>query len=352
MFVFFSDAHLQMQAWKDLPGVRGDAYESLTQVIKYAIDNKAEAIIDGGDLFDDKPSAFDASFLLCAVEELKRAGIKVLSIQGQHGRDRLLSWACIDPYVLDLDPAEPVKLAGGKIVIKGFNNSPADELKAKLQTIPPEVNVLVLHQKASGVTPGMGYDFDTDWVDCHVRLVLLGDYHRAIEWAKECPPPLSAARYVYNGSLCMQATDEPPEKSFLRVNDDLTYERIPLTTRPFISLMIQSEDQLEEAKKVLKKFPANGMAFVRFDVRVKDVEETIRALRPDVNLKCRPLPLVVVDDKPVIKEKVSVETCLAALVDKTKDEELHAFLIQLIKNKDTKAVLEGWRKRFLQQDTQ
>jgi DNA repair exonuclease SbcCD nuclease subunit len=346
-FVFFSDAHLQMQAWKDMPGVKGDAFESLSQVVQFCVSSKVEALIDGGDLFDGQPSAFDAYFLLNALEELKKANVKVYSIQGQHGRDRALSWACIDPYVTNLESAGQIKLAGGKVVVQGFDNSPSEELKAKLETVKPETNVLVLHQKASGVTPGMGSDFDTEWVDCHIRLVLLGDYHRAIEWTKDCPPPLGPAKYVYNGSLCMQAVDEPPEKSFLLVNDDLTYKRIPLVTRQFAQFSVQAPEQLEELLKQLKTFPDNGMVFVRFDVRVKDVEETIRRARPNLNLKCRPLPLVEVDTTKLLKDSVSVETCLATLVDREKQSELFAFTHQLINSKDVRGVLEEWRKRIL-----
>lgn len=346
-FVLFTDAHVRMQAWRDMPGVRGDAYQSLSQVVRYAVDNKVEAVVDGGDLFDQQPTAYDAHFMLSAVEELKRAGIKVFSIQGQHARDRVLSWACIDPYVVNLEAAGPVALAGGKVVMQGFDHSPSEELKAKLESgLKPETNVLVLHQKATGVTPGMGADFDPEWIDCHVRLVLMGDYHKAIGWERACPPPLPPMQLMYNGSLCMQAVDEPSEKYFTVVHDDLSYARVPLATRPFMAASIQSQEQLDKLLEQLKTFPAEGMLVVKFDTRIKDVEDTLRKRRPDVNIKVRPLPIVVTDAPVPLPGTISLESCLRVLVDPMKDAELFSFAKQLIDSRDVRGTLQEWHERF------
>jgi DNA repair exonuclease SbcCD nuclease subunit len=348
-FILFTDAHVCMQAWRDMPGVRGDAYQSLSQVIRYAVDHKVEAVVDGGDLFDAQPTAYDAHFMLSAVEELKRAGIKVYSIQGQHARDRIISWACIDPYVTNLEAAGPVTLADGKIVMQGFDHSPAEELKAKLESgLKPETNVLVLHQKATGVTPGMGADFDPEWVDCHVRLVLMGDYHKAINWSRPCPPPLPPMQLMYNGSLCMQAIDECPEKFFTVVYDDLSYERVKLTTRPFMASMVQSQEQLDKLLEQLKSFPAEGMLVVKFDTRIKDVEDLLRKRRPDINIKARPLPIVVADTPVPLPGSISLESCLRVLADPAKDAELYSFAKQLIDSRDVRGTLQEWRGKFLQ----
>lgn len=347
-FVLFTDAHVCMQAWRDMPGVRGDAYRALSQVVRYAVDHKVEAVVDGGDLFDQQPTAYDAHFMLSVVEELKRAGIKVFSIQGQHARDRLMSWACIDPYVVNLETAGPVQLANGKITIQGFDHSPMEELKAKLESgLKPETNVLVLHQKATGVTPGMGADFDPEWVDCHVRLVLMGDYHKAMEWTRPCPPPLPPMRLLYNGSLHMQAVDEPPEKCFTVINDDLSYERIPLTTRPFMAALVQSLEQLEQLLEQLKTFPAEGMLVVKFDARIKDVEDTLRKRRPDINIRVRPLPIVVSDTPVALPGTISLESCLVTLVNPAKEAELFSFAKQLIDSRDVRGTLQEWREKFL-----
>ena len=50
--LFFADSHLTNTVWKHKPEISGDAYFAFEQIINFALKNKPDAVLCGGDIFD------------------------------------------------------------------------------------------------------------------------------------------------------------------------------------------------------------------------------------------------------------------------------------------------------------
>jgi len=90
--------------------------------------------------------------------------------------------------------------------------------------------------------------------DKGLRLVLLGDIHAYIETVVE------GVRFVYPGSTEITASDEKRDKGALLVDitpDNLTIEQVPVKTRPFIDIDIETEEDLENILPQLKEAEDN-----------------------------------------------------------------------------------------------
>ena len=110
--VFTADTHIADTTWKNMPAVRGDSHRAFEQIIAYCADHKdrVAVLVLGGDIFDAKPDPADVACFLRGVRLLAKLGVKILAIQGQHGRNRELPWTSIDPYVFWMHGAQPVEL--------------------------------------------------------------------------------------------------------------------------------------------------------------------------------------------------------------------------------------------------
>lgn len=345
MFVFAGDLHLAPNAWASLPQVGGDAYRSYEQIVDYCCNTPlCHALVLGGDVFDAQPPSDAVEVFLRGLAKLKAKKIDVYAIQGQHGRSRVLPWTSIDPYVTDLD-CTVVRFESG-VVMAGFDNLPPVELQEKLKALPPDVNILVLHQMCRGTVPEIaGYqnwDLDPEWVPPTVRLVLLGDFHEP--WVKVRGSTL----FIYSGSICMQSISEPPEKSFLTVNN-FEVQRVPLATRPFCMLQILAAEQMEANLKVVAELVPDSLCCVKFDPRIENAEALLRAANPAIHFLLRPLSISMESEVVDITklENISLEGCLSLAVDRQTDPEFHSFVLALLKAKNPREVIEAAQVKFL-----
>ncbi len=352
MIVVTGDTHLAPRAWASIPGVSGDSYNSFNQIVEYCLRHKASGLVLAGDVFDAQPPPETVRVFLGGVERLKLAGIHVLAIQGQHGRDRTLPWTSIDPWVRHIH-GQVIVLDGVRIV--GLDNMPPDELKAALSGLPP-ADVLILHQLAKGTVGDregrQGWDFDPEDVPAFVKVVCLGDYHAA--WHKKLDRSGFVTQLYYTGSICMQSIDEPPDKSFLRLNTVDSHvtsvERVPLRTRPFQQFTLITEEQVINALEASKALEPETMVHVKFDSRLVDVEARFTAIRPDVHFYCRLLPVEVIDPNATARfepgTQVSLEGCLELMVKRETAPLLYSFLLNLLKSKNHRDSLENYKARF------
>lgn len=354
MFVFAADTHLAMNAWKSLPDVKGDSYRAFEQIIEFCVQNKAEALILGGDIFDASPGPDDVECFLRGVRKLRQAGICVWAIQGQHGRSRTIPWTSIDPEVYWLDKSDPRLLKGGGVVT-GFDNMPGEELRKYLAALDPSVNIVILHQACRGSVPDVAdrWDFDPDWVPPCVKLVLMGDIHEPWMTRREvkCNGLQHATEFYYSGSICMQSLNETSQKSFLVVDNGFNVTRAGLKTRSFEMLTILAESELAKVVAHAEKLEPETLVHVRFDPRVEKVEEMFRAANERVHYAFRPISIISVGNTDIDLSKldqVSLEGCLGKMVDRTQDEEFHSFMLAMLKSKNPKNTLQDLRAAFLE----
>ncbi len=83
-FIHTADWHiLDMQYGRSF---RGDDFRrAISQVVQYAVDNKVDFIVNGGDILDkDRPSGSMMDFLFDVDRRLSRAGIPMYTVTGNH----------------------------------------------------------------------------------------------------------------------------------------------------------------------------------------------------------------------------------------------------------------------------
>jgi DNA repair exonuclease SbcCD nuclease subunit len=160
---------------------RVDFSTAFQRVIDIAIDEKVDAVIHAGDLFDDRtPTAEDLHETLHALFQLKEAGIPFLGVVGNHEQRRGVQW--LDLFAkLNLAVhlgAEPYELAGVKFY--GLDYSGRREVK-----LPPINNgVLVCHQMLDRTQSNAELHLN-DLINCGAQFVLLGDWHEHEVWRQQ-----------------------------------------------------------------------------------------------------------------------------------------------------------------------
>lgn len=364
MLVFAADLHIAPAAWSSMPKVAGDSYDSFQQIVEYCLQKAPSALILGGDIFDaPSPDPVSVRHFITGVLRLCGAGIPVLAVQGQHGRCRQLSWTNVVDCVTELDPLPLYRV--GNFVIKGLDNRTPVDLEAALKTIDPSVNTLILHQACKGALPdrdgAVSWNLDPGWVPDHIRLVLLGDIHRPWETSRTSTKGHTIPM-VYSGSIAMQSIDETPRKSFLVVNNDFTYVRVPLKTRYFdkIELKFRTEQEfkdpgaqklandaeIDNAAKRIVALPEGALFVVRYDPRLTDVEDALEKVNPRVHLMFKLMPVnQSVNQLDHDIHATTLKECLDQVIDREKEPVFHSFLLDLLQTRNVPETLGLYRTR-------
>lgn len=351
MIVAMGDTHLHPNAWASMPQVKHDTYRSFEQIIDYCIEKKAEMLVLAGDVFDTHPPAETVAFFLRQVDRLKDANIGICTIQGQHGRTRSgVPWPQISPYVTDLE-GERTYCTRNKVGFCGLDNRPPEELKAELESLKdePDIKILFLHQMCRGLVPEINtaWDFDITWIPDSVELVIMGDYHRPVDMEWE------GCKFYYSGSAAMMSIDEPPEKSFLVIDDKtMQVQRVPLITRPFKKFELRPAAEevmnanLSDALTAAAELQPETLCVVNFDPRQPNIEAAFKARAPGVHFMFRPIAIesAAIEVRDVELASVSLIGCLDKVVDREQEPGFHGFVLSMLQSKDPKGTLMEARK--------
>lgn len=349
------DTHLHPNAWASMPKVCGDTYNSFQQMIHWAIDHRADEVVLPGDIFDTHPPADAVAVFIRACDQLQRANIPLFTIQGQHGRSRTVPWPQIHSWAVNLEGYNMQSAKG--LNIRGFDNRGPEELREKLIELKDEeVDVLFLHQMCRGFVPDMdgSWDLDPIWVPPQVRLVVMGDLHKPIEFHFPREEHGGSTRFVYTGSGAMMSIDETPDKSFLVIDEKtLSYYRVPLKTRAFKKFELRPnkdiaalQAQLDSALIEVMLLEPETLCVVNFDPHLPNVEEAFRARAPGVHFMFRPVALetAALEIRDVKASNVSLIGCLDKVVDRVQEPWLHSFMLQLLPARDPKGLILEARK--------
>ncbi len=355
MIVAMGDTHLHPNAWASMPQVKYDTYSSFEQIVTYAMNNKADAVVLPGDVFDTHPPSETVAHFLMQVWRLKTAKIPLYTIQGQHGRTRSgTPWPQIDTYVVNLEEASADTVVNG-CGIYGLDNRPPEDLREALAHVPSDIKILFLHQMCRGLVPEIhtAWDLDPSWVPPTVELVIMGDYHQPIDCHYPREEHGGSTRFYYTGSAAMMSIDEPPEKSFL-VIDEKTFKvtRVPLKTRPFKKFELRPAApevmtaNLDAALIAASTLEPETLCVVNFDPRQPNIEEAFRARAPKVHFMFRPIAIesAGVEARDIKVSNVSLIGCLDKVVDREKEAGFHSFVLSLLQSKDPKGTLLEARK--------
>ena len=229
MTVVCADTHLQTGAWAKYP-IYGDSYYSLEQIIDYTLARDLRHVVGAGDLLDRQINESQPIYNFVAqLARLHETGGIFDFIQGQHDLQET-PWLLNSPAARHMHKLQ-VELANGSLMY-GLDYRPAGQLQAELDLIPAGTDIGVFHQVwhefMGGIANPQGSMGDVPVVS----IVVTGDYHVATHknTTGKDGQPISLWS---PGSTCMQSIDEPDEKSFLVLYDDLTFDRVPLITRKY-----------------------------------------------------------------------------------------------------------------------
>jgi DNA repair exonuclease SbcCD nuclease subunit len=287
-------------------------------------------------------------------DRLQAAGITTYVTQGQHERADP-PWATIHPNVVHIGDGKTREMVcdGQKIKVRGYDHMSAGELQAQLEKDAKRCNyeVLILHQILKGAMNFEGaWDLCAEWVPEKVRLVLLGDYHTAGTYNRI---------FHYPGATHLRAIDEAPVKSFMLVkyqDGDFVVERAPLNTRKLLSFTIVDDESLENAIDVIKKVDHDAddeairepIVYARVASTIEGAVDTLKELCSRKNgfvLIPRSISegTELVEDVEVPSGPVSLEACLASVVDPEQEPEFYNFVLKLLQAQDPAATLREWR---------
>jgi len=350
MIVFAADLHLAPTTWVSLPDLAGDAYRSWEQIVDFCRVNRADSLILGGDVFDKPyPSSESVLHYTRGIECLRDNDILVYAIQGQHDRSSP-PWITVTPHVQYMDPTVKYVLEcdGAFLSAYGCDNAPSEKVREFLEGITAlgQCDLLVMHQLLRSAMPLEGvWNLDDDWIPPFIKLVLLGDLHM----------PVSTGRIHYSGSISMQRVNETPQKSFLVVRADtgqLVVDRVPLNTRKVHLFSVYDQEGLDAAIETLKQtrldIDPKPLIVAEISHDVPDAEAQLKEACGDAFFIARDLKVVqsqALDQTPA-DGGVTLDACIAEIVDRTKEPDLYDFLVQILKSNDPALALAEVRQNL------
>jgi hypothetical protein len=245
--VIAADFHLRERAWERYPGLEGDSYYGLSQVVDVCV-SRGLSLVGLGDLFDERrPSPRSMVVAQLAVEKMRQADLDFWYLRGNHDMT--------DPAWLSLFP-HAVPLGGccyeaGGLLFAGLDYQPRDLFLPELcdmLNVYSRVDVLCCHQAWRELSGGRCDAAVSDLFG--VRCLASGDLHRSVIATHLDSSGLPVV-VLSPGALCLQAIDEPDEHYCLVLYDDLSVERVKLRSRPVVRLAIDSTAALGEAISTL-----------------------------------------------------------------------------------------------------
>jgi len=356
MLYVAADLHLAPQVWKNMPSMRGDSYAALDQIVDVCCrGGKQTSLVLCGDIFDKThPDSQSVDRFRIAMDNLRAHAVDVYVIQGQHEKADP-PWASALGAAKYIGDGKPVKLDIGDdgtyqtLTVVGHDYTNTVDLKKWLKSVK-KADILFLHQMAKQAIDIDGaWDFDIDWVNKGVKLVIAGDYHEI----------LNVGRLWYPGSTSIGNITETNKRHFLQVNSkDLSVTPIQLTSRQLIEVRAANEDQLTEAVATITDTEvaldkpdeiATPLVIARYAPGVKDVVSRIELACQDRAFLLRLKPLVDDVEQEATEmptADATLQACLDALVNRDQDEELHAFVSSLLASSDTRAVLNETKQQL------
>lgn len=247
--MFCADLQARELVYKHNRELKGDDLVALEQVITYCNrpDVQCEALILGGDQVDSPRIGDEHVIKLRQI--LKDCDAPVYYIDGNHERGfRRLNLEGGDASVAM--PLEDNSFNFNGLQVSGYNWRSRRDWESVLEEELPTTDILVLHGFADqaveelGLSPtvvGLG-DYDLAWFDGKCSLCLMGDVHQYMYFEGGA----HKTRYYYPGSMWMHRSNEPGEKQFLVIDEELEITPIVLETRPFFKTTIQTAADMDK----------------------------------------------------------------------------------------------------------
>lgn len=279
MIICTADTHLDPYIWTRYREIANDTFHALDEIVSYACEHEAKAIVLAGDIFNRAASP-DIALVIDRFQQILetftgRGGI-VYGIGGQHDQidPSWLSVAGMRAYDLH---HQLVELDG--LTLYGFRYTTRHKTPAELELVPP-VDLLVFHQIVRSMSIAGYWTLDDRLIPEHVKAVVAGDWHKAGDFGL----PGGGTGY-YTGSTVPRAQNEIDyQRGFLRV-DDGQISRVPLPGRQFLCLKVKTQEDLNRLETVPQQLEGERyrdlrpVIFIDYVVDVPGVLKAMMAFR-------------------------------------------------------------------------
>jgi hypothetical protein len=339
--VVSSDNHLELHTWAGRPELSGDAFQSFQQLTDFAAERDLPLVL-AGDVFNHAfPDAYTVWF---ALDRLSRIST-VYTVQGQHEKQNKLAWLSLAGFRVQHVHKMSFKLGG--ICCYGLDFLPAADIQRELKLIPKGTDVLVAHQVWQEVM-GKKAAPEAAFADVPgVRCLITGDFHG--HYARNYTGADGQNLFVVScGSQNQQTLDEPGEKFFYVLYDDLKVESIPLVTRRVVRARLQNPNTFDAEltglmasahdDEGLPKAIAKPIFDVKYHEGIPDARKRIDALLKDkVHLFAAPIEFRTEDNVEEIRALDNLALGLeGALEDYRNEPERYSTALRLLRADDPK----------------
>jgi predicted phosphodiesterase len=372
-----ADLHLDENAWKDRSEIHGDSMWSLKWICDLAQERRLPVIM-AGDVLDKQLN--NAAVTRSVRYNLAKVGRTIMYVQGQHDmqplpwlsslNDENTSWLDFDCRTMK----RPSSIPG--VGIWGIDWTPANKIQDRLNEIPKDTDILVMHQVTKDLMKELRelkhWELQASQIP-HARLLILGDFHRT-RIVKTKGATGQDLTIISPGSTNMRSIDEPPDKYVFLINRHLEYEKVRIPTRPKLEFTIKDEVdfnyfvgiaavQLEGARKQALKdgvpeHISKPLQLVKFNSSIPYVYRRITEavgdyghLFTDVIGSTENPDETPEDESEVVMSQGIKEfgpsACLHLCVDKEKDPKAYNLLSRVLEEKDYMAVLMEERSKYI-----
>ena len=333
--VALGDIHLDTLIWTKLSGVTGDAFVGYKAFLAVAQRLHVPAVIVG-DLFDvARPVPKLVRFHRECMDACAASKTPVYFIQGNHDKQQGAGWAAAThDWPVYIGDGQPFDLNG--IQATGLDYAPIDEIEPQVRRV--KTPLLFMHQ---AVKQALGFEnawnCDLEWVPECVKLTVLGDIHKPYDMRTGSDLPA-----CYTGPGHARDIDEIGPKSVIVINDDLTYERVPIPSRQIKKFTVKTVKDVENAFRWMELAKPEGeLRPLLWVAHTAEMAAEVSRLRS----KCITDGLVLFNAERLIdgleeaatakvlfddEADVSPQAMLRKIVDPEKDKALFGFVAELI----------------------
>ena len=230
--VLCADLHLDVHAWANRKNVRGDSEYAFSQIVAFAT-KKNLPIIAAGDLVDRKSNRAEvAQILFRELTRLREADLCFYYIQGQHDLLETPWPSAVSENTHWLTARAGCYEVNG-VEVHGFDWLPSQKLEARLNDVPLQTQLLVLHQVCHQFMGDITCP-ELDLRSCPVASrVLVGDYHerRVLPLENREGSPMTV---ISPGATNLRSIAEPEDHWAAVLYSDLSCKWRKLVSRPVL----------------------------------------------------------------------------------------------------------------------
>jgi len=250
---------------------RGDHLRCFEEVMEYALSNRPDFLLLGGDVFDSlRPSNYVRARVMEWFRKLSVAGVVILAVSGHHDTPKSLDDA-VSPlmeygssghihYFQNLEKPEHITYSVDNldVTVYGISCNPIQDTVLSLDYTPSSsrLKILLMHQAIEGFAPIHDQPHvKLSTIPSDISLVAAGHLHR--HQVKKH----GGTTIVYPGSTERASFAEEDEvKGFVWAeimgDGEVMVEHVPTSARPFktVELVIGEGDITEQVSNTLKKF--------------------------------------------------------------------------------------------------